>query len=188
MNNQFLEETVFAVADGYCNINLTKDLVPGVMYQVIDGKKYNLNEQLGIPENASLTELVSAWAGTIPKEGLQEFFREFDRERLLERFENGETHISFNYWTRTATFEPMLAEDHIAMFRDAQTGDVMAVNYVLDRTEQFHLKQQKKQLAEKNRKLEELLGIERQYSGLLSALRNIYEQIFTVDLSRGIYL
>lgn len=187
MNNQFLEETVFAVADGYCNINLTKNLVPGVMYQVIDGKKYNLNEQLGISENASLTELVSAWAGTIPKEGLQEFFREFDRERLLERFENGETHVSFNYWTRTATFEPMLAEDHIAMFRDNQTGDVMAVNYVLDRTEQFRLKQQKKQLAEKNQKLEELLGIERQYSGLLSALRNIYEQIFTVDLSTGIY-
>lgn len=47
INNRFLEETVFAIADGYCVINLTKNYVPGVMYQVIDGRQYNLNEQLG---------------------------------------------------------------------------------------------------------------------------------------------
>ncbi len=54
---------------------------------------------------------------TIPEEGLQDFLHEFDRERLLKRFENGERHISFRYWTRTATFEPMLAEDHMALYR-----------------------------------------------------------------------
>ena len=47
INNRFLEETEFAIADGYCVINLTKNYVPGVMYQVIDGRQYNLNEQLG---------------------------------------------------------------------------------------------------------------------------------------------
>lgn len=140
LNSQFLEEAVFAVADGYCSINLTRNLVPGVMYQVVDGKRYNLNEQLGLPQDSSLTELVTAWAETIPKEGLAQFLRDFDRERLLKCFENGERHISFDYWTRTATFEPMLAENHIAMYRDSETGDVMAVNYVLDRTEQYRLK------------------------------------------------
>ena len=29
INNRFLEETVFAIADGYCVINLTKNYVPG---------------------------------------------------------------------------------------------------------------------------------------------------------------
>ena len=115
INNRFLEETVFAIADGYCVINLTKNYVPGVMYQVIDGRQYNLNEQLGLPENSSLQSLVDAWALTIPKEGLSDFLKEFDRERLLKRFENGERHISFRYWTRTATFEPMLAEDLMAL-------------------------------------------------------------------------
>ena len=51
INNRFLEESVFAIADGYCVINLTKNIVRGSMYQVINGKKYNLNEQLGLPEN-----------------------------------------------------------------------------------------------------------------------------------------
>ena len=39
--------------------------------------------------------------------------------------------------TRTATFEPMLAEDHMALYREEETGDVIAVNYVLDRTEHY---------------------------------------------------
>ena len=54
INNRFLEESVFAIADGYCVINLTKSIVRGSMYQVVNGKKYNLNEQLGLPENSSL--------------------------------------------------------------------------------------------------------------------------------------
>ena len=67
INNRFLEETVFAIADGYCVINLTKNYVPGVMYQVIDGRQYNLNEQLGLPEDSSLQSLVDAWALTIER-------------------------------------------------------------------------------------------------------------------------
>ena len=89
INNRFLEESVFAIADGYCVINLTKNIVRGSMYQVVNGKKYNLNEQLGLPENSSLQSLVDAWALTIPEEGLKDFLHEFDRERLLNRFENG---------------------------------------------------------------------------------------------------
>ena len=57
INNRFLEESVFAIADGYCVINLTKNIVRGSMYQVVNGKKYNLNEQLGLPENSSLQSL-----------------------------------------------------------------------------------------------------------------------------------
>ena len=81
---------------------------------------------------------------TIPEEGLQDFLHEFDRERLLKRFENGERHISFRYWTRTATFEPMLAEDHMALYREEETGDIIAVNYVLDRTEHYRLEEKEK--------------------------------------------
>lgn len=142
LNNQFLEETVFAIADGYCSINLTKNMISGAMYQIVDGKKYNLNEQLGLPENASLSDAVLAWSETIPKEERSDFLKNFDRERLLEAFEQGNSHIVFEYWTSTATYEPMLAENHIAMFRDEKTGDVMAVNYILDRAEAYRLKTQ----------------------------------------------
>lgn len=102
INNRFLEESVFAIADGYCVINLSKNIVRGSMYQVVDGKVYNLNEQLGMPENSNLQILVDAWALTIPEEGREDFLKEFNRESLLNRFENGERHISDmypQYWT-----------------------------------------------------------------------------------------
>lgn len=35
INNRFLEESVFAIADGYCVINLSKNIVRGSMYQVV---------------------------------------------------------------------------------------------------------------------------------------------------------
>ncbi len=58
---------------GTASLTLPKNYVPGVMYQVIDGRQYNLNEQLGLPEDSSLQSLVDAWALTIPKEGLSDF-------------------------------------------------------------------------------------------------------------------
>ena len=87
--------------------------------------------------------------------------KEFDRERLLKRFENGEHHISFRYWTRTATFEPMLAEDHMALYRDAETGDVIAVNYVLDRTEHYRLEEKERALEKSNQEYIKLLEEEK---------------------------
>ena len=189
INNRFLEESVFAIADGYCVINLTKSIVRGSMYQVVNGKKYNLNEQLGLPENSSLQSLVDAWALTIPEEGLKDFLHEFDRERLLNRFENGERHISFRYWTRTATFEPMLAEDHMALYREEETGDVIAVNYVLDRTEHYRLEEKERALEKSNREYAKLLEEEKKHTAMIEELTKKLQsqlELFTLSIPGGV--
>ncbi len=189
INNRFLEESVFAIADGYCVINLTKNIVRGSMYQVVNGKKYNLNEQLGLPENSGLQSLVDAWALTIPEEGLKDFLHEFDRERLLNRFENGERYISFRYWTRTATFEPMLAEDHMALYREEETGDVIAVNYVLDRTEHYRLEEKERALEKSNREYAKLLEEEKKHTAMIEELTKKLQsqlELFTVSIPGGV--
>ena len=43
-----LEHIIAAVAGAYYNINLTRNLVPGQMYQAVDGKEYNVNEMTGL--------------------------------------------------------------------------------------------------------------------------------------------
>lgn len=189
INNRFFEESVFAIADGYCVINLTKNIVRGSMYQVVNGKKYNLNEQLGLPENSSLQSLLDAWALTIPEEGLKDFLHEFDRERLLNRFENGERHISFRYWTRTATFEPMLAEDHMALYREEETGDVIAVNYVLDRTEHYRLEEKERALEKSNREYAKLLAEEKKHTAMIEELTKKLQsqlELFTLSIPGGV--
>ena len=189
INNRFLEESVFAIADGYCVINLSKNIVRGSMYQVMDGKVYNLNEQLGMPENSNLHTLVDAWALTIPEEGREDFLKEFNRERLLNRFENGERHISFRYWTRTATFEPMLAEDHMALYREKETGDIIAVNYVLDRTEHYRLKEKEQALEKSNREYAKLLEEEKKHTALIEELTKQLQsqlELFAVSIPGGV--
>ena len=189
INNRFLEESVFAIADGYCVINLSKNIVRGSMHQVVDGKVYNLNEQLGMPENSNLQILVDAWALTIPEEGREDFLKEFNRERLLNRFENGERHISFRYWTRTATFEPMLAEDHMALYREKETGDIIAVNYVLDRTEHYRLKEKEQALEKSNREYAKLLEEEKKHTALIEELTKKLQsqlELFAVSIPGGV--
>ena len=189
INNRFLEESVFAIADGYCVINLSKNIVRGSMYQVVDGKVYNLNEQLGMPENSNLQILVDAWALTIPEEGREDFLKEFNRERLLNRFENGERHISFRYWTRTATFEPMLAEDHMALYKEKETGDIIAVNYVLDRTEHYRLKEKELALEKSNREYAKLLEEEKKHTALIEELTKQLQsqlELFAVSIPGGV--
>ena len=189
INNRFLEESVFAIADGYCVINLSKNIVRGSMYQVVNGKVYNLNEQLGMPENSNLQILVDAWALTIPEEGREDFLKEFNRESLLNRFENGERHISFRYWTRTATFEPMLAEDHLALYREKETGDIIAVNYVLDRTEHYRLKEKELALEKSNREYAKLLEEEKKHTALIEELTKQLQsqlELFAVSIPGGV--
>ena len=113
---------------------------------------------------------------TIPEEGLQDFLHEFDRERLLKRFENGERHISFRYWTRTATFEPMLAEDHMALYREEETGDIIAVNYVLDRTEHYRLEEKERALEKSNREYAKLLEEEKKHDDPEYSFKYVSEQ------------
>lgn len=48
---KILEHAFASSAGAYYNINLTKNIVPGTMYQFIDDKEYSLNEQMGLPEN-----------------------------------------------------------------------------------------------------------------------------------------
>ena len=189
INNRFLEESVFAIADGYCVINLSKNIVRGSMYQVVDGKVYNLNKQLGMPENSNLQILVDAWSLTIPEEGREDFLKKFNRESLLNRFENGERHISFRYWTRTATFEPMLAEDHLALYREKETGDIIAVNYVLDRTEHYRLKEKELALEKSNREYAKLLEEEKKHTALIEELTKQLQsqlELFAVSIPGGI--
>lgn len=167
-NKRFFEQSLFAIADEYCRVNLTQDLVPGHVCRVENECICNMNEQRGLPENTSLTDIIKVWSQNVSEEDRQTFRSFWDRENLLRRFEQGETHMHITYWCVTNGKQPKLVADYIAMFRDSESGDVMATNYVLDHTEEYHLEQYKNELEEKNRQLDALIQREREYQKKLS--------------------
>ena len=72
--------------------------------------------------------------------------------RLLQHFENGEYHIAHKYWTGNALADCMLAEQHIIMYEDEETGDVLGFSYVYDLIEQYRKEKEIKKELEKNYK------------------------------------
>lgn len=182
-------EQAFAVSAGaYYSINLTKNLVPGAMYQVIEDEEYSINEQIGMKENASFSEVVNYWGSKLEEDQKEAYFSFFDIPNLLKHHKNGEDHVWHRYWTKTALFEPMLAEQHILMYDDEETQDVLAITYVLDQTKQAKEQKYNELLEQKNKELEAMLEVERKYTGIMSALSKVYWQIYSVDLQEDTYI
>ena len=166
-----LERSFAASAGAYYSINLTRNIVPGVMYQVIDDKEYSINEQIGMPENARFSDVVAYWGNKLDEAQRKAYFDFFDIQRLMDCFRNGNSHVFFQYWTKTALFQPMLAEQHIVMYSDEENGDVLAISYVLDLTEKYHKEQYTEQLQESLQETQKA----REYDKLQAALKAVDE-------------
>ena len=96
-----LEHIIAAVAGAYYNINLTRNLVHGQMYQVVDGKEYNVNEMTGLPADAKFSEVIAYWGERLPEKEKEAYYAFFDIPVLLKHYEKGETHVTHTYWTQT---------------------------------------------------------------------------------------
>lgn len=164
---KIMEHALSASAGAYYNINITRNLVPGTMYQVIDDVEYSINEAIGLPEDCKYWDVIEYWGHQLAEELQPDFFAFFDLDHLTKCFEKGEEHISHRYWTKDSLGNPMLAEQHVVMYRDLTNDDLLAITYILDLTkeEELHAKD-----AELKRRLEEdivrIEGLASQYSAL----------------------
>lgn len=158
-----------ASAGAYYNINITRNLVPGTMYQVVDDVEYSINEAIGFPDDCKYWDVIEYWGNQLAEELQPDYFAFFDIGYLTACFENGEDHIFHRYWTKDSLGNPMLAEQHVVMYRDLTNNDLLAITYVLDHTkmEELHAKD-----AELKRRLEEdiirIEGLASQYATLYS--------------------
>ena len=62
---RILEQALSASAGAYYNINLTRNIVPGTMYQVIDGVEYSINEAIGFPDNCRYWDVIEYWGNQL---------------------------------------------------------------------------------------------------------------------------
>ncbi len=172
-----LEHAFASSAGAYYNINLTRNLVPGEMYQVINDIEYSLNKQMGVSENARFTDVVDYWGEKLDVEERDAYYEFLSIPNLLEHYKRGETHVFHTYWTKSAIFEPMLAEQHIVMYEDEGNGDILGITYVLDLTQQYKEEKYKKELEEKQEKLEQAL----KEAEKVNQYREVQAAVETVD-------
>ena len=174
---RILEQALSASAGAYYNINLTRNIVPGSMYQVIDGVEYSINEAIGFPDNCRYWDVIEYWGNQLSADQQPAFFAFFSIEHLTALFESGADHTAHRYRTKNTLGKPMLAEQHVVMYRDDMSGDLLAVTYVVDLTkiDELHTRDeaQRLQLQEDLRRIE---GLASQYS-----------RLFFVNLDTGAY-
>ena len=138
---EILEQAFVWETGVYYNVNLTKNVSPGIVRQVVDGKEYSVNERIGLPVNAKFTDLVTYWEDKVAENEREDYLEFFRLEHLLGAYRNGETHLIHTYWTQSILFKPMLAQQHLIMFEDEENGDVLGISYILDRTKHFNEKE-----------------------------------------------
>ena len=135
--SSILEHALAASAGVYYNVNLTQDKIPGVIEENIAGRAYNVNAMLGLPENAKFSDVTALAGKTLAEADRAEYGAFLNIPNLLARYRQGETHVQHRFWTKTVLGEPMLAEQHFIMYDDAESGDVLAVAYILDLTREY---------------------------------------------------
>lgn len=187
---QILEQ--FAInAGAYYSFNLTQNRIPGVVCQKVKGKVYNVNKIAGLPEDAELTEYLAFWGNRLLGEEKKSYFSFFDLDNFTKHYENGETHLTYTYWTETVAMQPMLAEQHVFLFEDEETGEIQGITYIIDQTEKNKEKIYRRNLEANNevlvRELEDRLEQEHLQNEVLSALGRNYHAIFMINLQKDSY-
>ncbi|MDO4481999.1 MAG: response regulator [Bacillota bacterium] len=164
---EIIEHALSASAGVYYNLNITRNIIPGTIFQVVEGVEYNINEIIGFSGDCRYTDAVEYFGNKLSDEYKKDFFEFLDINHLKECFEKGEDHLVQRYRTKDVLGRQMLAEHHLIMYRDADSSDLMAVTYIIDQSirDEFHSRdaEHKKLLAEDMRKIE---GLASQYSAL----------------------
>lgn len=166
---EILEHAFASGTGAYYSLNLTKDVTYGIMYQVIDGREYNVNRMTGLAENAAFSEVIRFWGKKVADSDREDYFSFFDISHLLENYKQGKEHLSHTYHTENVLGDFMFTEQHIVMYTDEETGDVLGITYLRDLTWQAQISMR--------------LGMERQF---VEAVCRDYTTVYYADLNNGV--
>ena len=78
IREKILSRALAACAAEFYNVNITQDLIPGTIYQVVDGVKYNVNREIGLPDNCRFSDFVNYCGNLLSEEEKADFFDFFN--------------------------------------------------------------------------------------------------------------
>lgn len=164
---ELLEDVLTLNAKVYYNVNLTADTVQGKIYENVNGTKYCVNGIAGFPEKPSFSDVISYWGEKVLQEERKAYFDFFNVPVLLDRYKNGEEHLYMIYHMELILSKTMTAEHHISMYKDEETGDVLAIGYIREITSM--------------EKMQDEMDVKQQY---LDTLCREYTAVYSVNLMK----
>ncbi len=128
--------------------NFTADRILGEPIQVIDGVSHSILSLIGKKPGCSWTEIVEYWADRMPREEKAAYEAFSDLTFIRRAYERGQTRLVHKFRTYDVLGNPMLAEQTMRLYEDADTGDLLGMIYVTNRGEVDSLQKKERELSE----------------------------------------
>lgn len=129
-HEEILISALSECAGAYYDFNVTQNIILGSPIQVIDGVEYSITEKTGLPPHCPYTDMVNYLGNRLSPEEQPAFFTFFDPRHLEKCYENGKHHISHTYWSKDILDNPILAEQHVILYKDSTNGDLLGLTYL----------------------------------------------------------
>lgn len=142
LENEYARESQYKKAILYdavtfyeCNISRNEFITMAT--QICDGKIMNMSDIMDMPEISTYTDYVMFWAGRIDEEEKEEYLAFFDRDKLIQNYEEGKLEISFDCWVLDAFERRRLYKWIFLLGKDEMNGDLVALVLAKDITKQM---------------------------------------------------
>lgn len=120
-------------AGTYYDFNVTKNCVIGTaIREKKDGRIQAVNELIGLPEHGAFTDMIAFWGSHLAPRQQPGFLAFFDRANLEAAFARGETHLVHTFFNDEKG-NAVPAEQHVLLYRDITTGDLLGLTFSTNR-------------------------------------------------------
>lgn len=141
LKEDYFKKALLYDAVSFVEVNLTRDEFISASMLDQDGEVKNLFTFMGITPFEKYSDFCAFWADFTEVEGLAEYWRFFDIERLVRCYEEGERVQVFDGWVTDMYGRRRLSHYLFFLEKNEHTGDVIALSVSQDITEQVERQQ-----------------------------------------------
>ncbi|MCM1286578.1 MAG: response regulator [Acetobacter sp.] len=116
--------------------NLTRDLIKHDITRFVNGKQISLLNRVNLSAPCSASLCFEKWKKFILEDSMKEYESVVNIENLKQRFEQGETEVSVEYWGWASAETQMCVRQSFIMTRDDRNNDIMVMVVSKDITAQ----------------------------------------------------
>lgn len=136
LKEDYLKKALLYDAVSFVEINLTRDEFISASLLDREGEVKNLFTFMGITPFEKYSDFTAFWADFTEADGLAEYQRFFDIERLVRCYEEGERVQVYDGWVTDMYGRRRLSHYLFFLEKNEHTGDVIALSVSQDITEQ----------------------------------------------------
>ena len=128
-NRKERQYRIAITSNAFCTFefNLSQDLVEQDIACAIDGLQISLLERAGLHVPCSASEYFERWKDFVLEESREEYTAVVNLAELKHRYENGESEVTVDYWSRTLAEQQICIRQSFIMTQDDDTGDLMVM-------------------------------------------------------------